>query len=68
MLRKDNGASFDVCLQREADTTIHVKNLQKLMIETFKTLNSLNASYLWDLSSTKKVEYNLRIKNLVKLP
>ena len=68
VLHKDNDASFDICLQREAETTIHVKNLQKLMLEIFKTLNSLNPSYLWDFFSTKKVEYNLRIKNLVKLP
>ena len=68
VLHKDNNASFDMCLQREADTTIHVENLQKLMLEIFKTLNLLNPSYLWDFFNTKKVEYNLRIKNLVKLP
>ena len=32
------------------------------------TLISLNPSYLWSFFSTKKVECNLRIKNLVKLP
>ena len=68
VLHKDYDASFDMCLMREADTTIHIKNLQKLMVEVFKTLNSLNPSYLWDFFSEKQVEYNLRIKNLVKLP
>ena len=55
VLHKDNDASFDVCLQREADKKIHVKNLQKLMIEIFKTLNSLNPTYLWDFSVLRKL-------------
>ena len=63
VLHKDKDVSFDTCLQRWADTTIHVKNLQKLMIEIYKTLNLLNSSYLWDFFSTKEVEYNLKIKN-----
>ena len=36
VLHKDYDASFDMCLMREADTTIHIKNLQKLMVEVFK--------------------------------
>ena len=65
VLHKEYDASFELCLQREADATIHIKNLQKLILEVFKTLNSLNPSYLWDLFNTKQIEYNLRIKNLV---
>ena len=57
-----------MCLQRKADTTIHVKNLQELMLEVFNTLNSLSPSYLWDFSSTEQIEYNLRIKNLAEMP
>ena len=53
---------------KEAGITIHVKNLQKIMLEVFKTLNYLNSSYLWDLFNVKQVEYNLRTKNLVMLP
>ena len=55
-------------VSRKFSFLIHVKNLQKLMLEIFKTLNLLNPSYLWDYFSTKEVEYNLRIKYLVKLP
>ena len=68
VLHKEYDASFELCLQREADTTIHIKNLPILMLEVFKTVNSLNPSYLWDFFITKQIEYNLRIKNLVKLP
>ena len=56
VLHKDYDASLDMCLMREADTTIHIKNLQKLMLEVFKTLNSLNPSYLWNFFSTKQIE------------
>ena len=68
VLHKEYDSSFELCLQREADTTIHIKNLKKLMLEVLKTVNSLNPSYLWDFFITKQIEYNLRIKNLVKLP
>ena len=68
VLLKEYDASFELCLQREADTTIHIKNLQKLMLEVFETLNSLNPSYLWDFFITKQIEYNLKIKKLVELP
>ena len=53
---------------KEAGITIHLKNLQKLMLEIVKTLNYLNPSYLWDLFNIKQVEYNLRTKNLVMIP
>ena len=68
VVHKDKTLSFDKCLMKEAGITIHVKNLHKLMLEVFKTLNYLNPSYLWDLFNVKQVEYNLRTKNLVVLP
>ena len=68
VLHKNNNSSFDKCLMKEAGITIHAKNLQKLMLEVFKTLKHLNPSYLWDLFNEKQIEYNLRTKNLVMLP
>ena len=68
VLYKNNNLSFDKCLMKEVGITILVKNLQKLMLEVFKTLNYLNPSYLWDLFNVKQVEYNLRTKNIVMLP
>ena len=68
VLHKNNNLSFDKCLMKEAGITIHAKNLQKLMLDIFKTLKHLNPSYLWDLFNEKQVEYNLRTKNLVMLP
>ena len=62
VLHKNNNLSFDKCLMKEASITIHANNLQKLMLEIFKTLNHLNPSYLWDLFNEKQVEYTLRTK------
>ena len=55
VLYKNNNLSFDKCLMKEAGITIHIKNLQKLILEVFKTLNYLNPSYIWDLFNVKQV-------------
>ena len=57
VLHKNNNLSFDKCLMKEASITIHAKNLQKLILEIFKTLKHLNRSYLWGLFNEKQVEY-----------
>ena len=43
-----------MCIERSLEDanegkTIHVQNLQKLIIEVYKSLNHENASFLWDL-------------------
>ena len=43
VLYKDNSLSFDKCLMKEAGILIHVKNLHKVMLEVFKTLNYLKS-------------------------
>ena len=63
VLHKDNDGSFHTCLQRGTDTTIHVKNLQKLMLEIFKTLNLLNPTYLWDFISLCEMCEKLYVRN-----
>ena len=47
---------------------MHVNNLQKLMIEIFKTMNGLNPPLVWEFHERKHFTYNLRIQNLCKLP
>ena len=51
-----------------ASHSIHVKNLQFLITEVYKTLHNLNPSYVWAFYEQKEVNYDLRIKNLCKLP
>ena len=47
---------------------IHVRNLQKLMTEIYKSMNHLNPSLIWEFHEKKHVSYNLRIQDLCKLP
>ena len=67
-LLKDFVASFDELLIRNEEKTVHVQNLQKLMIEVHKSLNHENPSFLWDLFTRKEINYNLRIKDILTLP
>ena len=46
ILLKDYDASFDELLIRYEEKTIHVQNLQKLMIEVYKSLNNENPFFL----------------------
>ena len=64
----DSKEMLDALLQRARTSTIHNKNLQRLMVEVYKTLNHLNPLYLLDLLTKKVVEYDFRIKILCKLP
>ena len=68
ILLKDFHASFDELLIRNEDKPGHVQNLQKLMIEVYKSLNHENPSFLWDLFTRKDINYNLRIKDILTFP
>ena len=64
----NNEEALDALLQRDGTLTIHKKNLQKLMVEIYKTINHLNPPYMRDLFTKKVVEYDFRIKILCELP
>ena len=49
-------------------TLIDIRNLQTLMLKVYKCLTSGNLSFLWDVFKYTPVNYDLRIKDLVKLP
>ena len=56
-------------LSKRSDTiTIHIKNLQKLILEIYKSMNHLNPSYIWHLHERKEIHYDLRTKHLCHLP
>ena len=59
---------FEILLTRSGSVCIHAKNLQKLMIEIYKSMNHLSPSPVWEFHEKKCVEYNLMTKNLCKLP
>ena len=48
--------------------TVQQKNLQSLMIEIYKNMNHLNPSYIWEFCVKKDIPYNLRTKELCRLP
>ena len=68
ILYRDYESSFEELIERDNTKTIHTKNLQKLMIEVYKSLNHLNPEYMWEFFVKKDVQYNLRTKELCKLP
>ena len=68
VLYRDYDSSFDQLLARAGSVTVHQKNLQSLMIEIYKTMNHLNPSYIWEFFVKKDISYNLRTKELCRLP
>ena len=68
ILHNDYDSSFNILLEKSDTVTIHIKNLQKLMLEIFKSMNHLNPSYIWHLHERKEIQYDLRTKHLCKLP
>ena len=68
VLYGDYDSSFDQLLARAGSITVHQKNLQILMIEIYKTMNHLNPSYIWGFFVKKDIPYNLRTKELCRVP
>ena len=68
ILFKDYDSSFNELLEKSESVNIHVQNLRKLMIEIYKTMNDLNPSYIREFYEEKEVKYDLRTKNLCRLP
>ena len=64
MLYEDYECSLEILLASSGSVCVHVKNLQKLMTEIYKSTNHLSPSLVWDFHEKKHVEYNLRTKNL----
>ena len=67
ILYKEYGP-LETLLTRSGSFCRHVRNLQKLMTEIYKSMNQLNPSLVWEFHEKKHVTYDLRILNLCKLP
>ena len=68
ILYKDYETSFETLLARSGSNGIHIKNLQKLMTEIYKSMNHLNPSIVWEFHEKKPITHSLRIQYLCKLP
>ena len=68
ILYNDHDSSLHSLLRLSNNYTIHVKNLQKLMKGIYKSLNNMNPSTVLEFHKKKSVKYDVRKKNLCRLP
>ena len=61
-------ASLSKLLTVDQSSSIHVRNLRFLLIEIFKSLNSLNPEFMWGIFKSKQTPYNFRSGASLKLP
>ena len=59
-LLNDETSIFNDMLSKSSVTTIHVKNIQKSMIEFYKYLYGLSAPIMKEVFTDKLLNYNLR--------
>ena len=65
---KDHRHDFGYLLEQSNSVPIHVRNLQLLMMEIFKTKSHLNSPFMKDIFQKRNVNYNLRHGNDAQLP
>ena len=68
VLFDDYDTPFNDLLARSNEKAVHVQNLQRLMVEIYKTLHHKNPIFLSELFQRREIRYNLRIKDTVLLP
>ena len=68
MFYEDYACPFEILLTCSGSVCFHAENLQKLMMEIYKSKDHLSPSPVWEFHEKKCEEYNLRTKNLCKLP
>ena len=59
-LLNDETSTFNDMLSKCNDTTIHVKNIQKLMIGFYKYLHGLSSPIMKEVFTKRLLKYNLR--------
>ena len=56
----DQSSSFTELLQQDKSTTIHQLNIQKLLMEIYKTINGMNPTFMKEIFCTRESSHNLR--------
>ena len=64
----DYESTFEELLDKDKSKTIHRKNLQKLMVEIYKTINHLNPAYMWEFFIEKMSPTLFVVMNYVRCP
>ena len=67
-LLNDETSTFNDKLSKSKNTTIHVKNIQKLMTEFYKYLYGLSAPIMKEVFTKRILKYNLRNCRQTLLP
>ena len=65
---KDFQSNLQTLLDKDKSVNIHVRNLRTLLIEVFKSISRINPEFMWNVFEENPILYNLRSKNLLKLP
>ena len=65
MTFRDYESSFSELLEIANETTIHIRNIRTLMIETYKFLNDLSPPIIADLFQKNECSYSLRNTRLL---
>ena len=65
---KDELSDFETILEKDNAVTIHIKNLQLLMTEIFKTQHRLNPTFMKGIFISQNNQYALRNEHSIKLP
>ena len=64
---KDEISDFNVLLEKDNAVTLHVRNLQLLITEIFKTQHSLNPTFMKEIFVSNSNQYALRNEHPIKL-
>ena len=67
-LLNDETSTFNDMLSKSNNATVHVKNIQKLMIEFYKYLYGLSAPIMKEVLTKRLLKYNLRNCGVTILP
>ena len=68
ILHTDFSLPFAVLLTRADEQKVHIKNLQKLMLQIYKCQSEENPSFMWKFFEKRDVKYKLRTKILLQTP
>ena len=55
-------------LHKSKGVTIHVRNLQYLMVEVFKSIHNASPIFMSDIFKPAALPYNLRVKDKLIIP
>ena len=65
---KNYESNLNTLLHKSKGVTIHVRNLQYLMVEVFKSIHNASPIFMSDIFKPAALPYNLRVKDKLIIP